>query len=151
MPTSTNDKTVTTSMIYRFMPIFCCLLLLLAFALTGCAGSSVSPTRITTVPPYSACLTKCNSMMGESAYVRDGCRRGCELALEDFSLRGAHYASRQSCIDSVEALNHAQEMNSLQTRCENTWAGEERRAGCDQAGSAFYQAITLNLCISDMR
>ncbi len=121
-----------------------------ALLLSGCASASLSPTKITTVSPYNACLQRCAGLDEQSAFVRDGCRRGCELALELFPLRGGHYASRDACVEAVDSLDRSHALWWLENRCKSTWTGEDRRAGCKEAGDAFYGAVTENMCISDM-
>ena len=125
--------------------------LLFGFALlSGCASTSVSPTKISTVSPYRACLQRCASLDGESAFVRDGCRRGCELALEQFPLHGGRYASSANCLEAVREMDKTGALANLEKRCQDIWEGQDRRAGCREAGDAFYGAVTENLCISDM-
>lgn len=130
----------------RLLLLFLCL----SLPLSACAGIQPQPTRIVTVQPYSACLQRCAGMEERSAFERDGCRRGCELALSQFSLRGAHFATREACLESVTQLDHADGLARLAERCEDTWEGAERRAGCAKAGEAFYQAVNENMCRSDM-
>ncbi len=125
-------------------------ILFAALLLSGCASASLSPTKISTVSPYNACLQRCGGVGEQSAFVRDGCRRGCELALELFPLRGSHYASQDACIEAVDSLDKTHALRWLENRCKSTWAGEDRRAGCKEAGDAFYGAVTKNMCISDM-
>jgi len=116
----------------------------------ACAGMQAGPAQISTMSPYNACLQQCAGMIHQNAFVRDGCRRGCELALEDFSLRGAHYATFQACTEAVQRLDAAGELDGLARRCQETWESSDRRLGCKQAGEAFYSAADANMCVSDM-
>jgi hypothetical protein len=126
------------------------LLFSLALGVSGCGGKQLEPTRVTTTPPYSACLQYCSDLTDESAFVRDGCRRGCELTLALFPLRGSHYATRANCEEGVNSLDTDAALAALARRCAGTWEGQDRRDGCERAGAAFYEAVSVNLCRSDM-
>lgn len=126
------------------------LLLAATIFLSACGGGQLAPTRITAVPPYSACLKYCAGLEDENAFVRDGCRRGCELALASFDIRGGHYVSMENCRENVRELDVALAQSRLGERCDETWEGQDRRDGCRAAGDAFYEAVTENLCRSDM-
>ena len=130
--------------------LFAGLAITLALLCGACAGMQAGPTQVSAINPYNACLQQCAGMGDQSAFVRDGCRRGCELVLEDFSLRGAHYATLKGCTEAVQRLDMAAELAALTRRCQKTWDSTDRRLGCKQAGEAFYNAVDANVCVSGM-